>query len=70
MKKLYNGRWAGLSAKTVSRLLGISYYRTKNILKHQQERLNRPLILEDIGELVYNVRNGSTIDYNRYFLNL
>lgn len=70
MKNLYNGKWAGLSAKTISKMLGISYYKTKILLKLREEDLSRTITLEDIGELIYNVRNGSTITYDRYFVNL
>lgn len=55
-KKLYTGKWAGLSARSISELLGISYYSTKKLLKKRYPEAN--LTLSDVGELVYEIRSN------------
>lgn len=66
-RRLYTGRWAGLTAKTVSKLCGITHYKAKTLLRLRQDLLNRELNLEDIGQLVYEIKSNSYTDLDRYF---
>lgn len=67
-RRKHSGKWSGLTAVTVSRLLNRSYYYTKKVLKEKNEELGREISLEDIGELIYEQKKLEECDgFARYF---
>ena len=53
-RKIYRGKWAGLSAATIAKLIGCSETKAKKILKTKQ--FEDIISLEVIGDLIYEER--------------
>ncbi len=56
-REIRRGRWAGLSASTVGKLMGCSHTHARELMKSLTNIYNRPLKLDDIGELIQEYRN-------------
>lgn len=57
IKRIYSGKWAGLSVKTISKLLGITYGRTYYLLNKNYEK--EKMTLEEIGDLIHKVKSNN-----------
>lgn len=55
-KRLYRGKWAGLSAVTIGKLLGCSDNLAGKLLRREEALLGKQLQLEDIGELIFKTK--------------
>lgn len=66
IRKRNYGIYAGLSAPSVAELAGLPVYVTRNLLKQRLIELNRDLTLDDIGQLVYQVRSKVKTDLKDY----
>ena len=63
--KLYRGKYCGLSAVTISYLLGTSPTNAKRWLYAAKAALQRDLTLDDIGKIIYqyrSVQNDTALD--------
>ncbi len=56
-KGFRRGRWAGLTTTSVAHLMNLNRNKTGRLLHQLQRAIGRELTLEDIGELVLNVRS-------------
>jgi len=54
-KKLYRGKWAGLSAKTIGNLMGCSHTKARRILEALEDKIGK-VSLDDIGYLITKYR--------------
>ena len=69
-RKAYRGKWCGLPATKLSRILGVSLSKTKRYLYAALEEFGEPFLDDDelLGALIQDIRNNEERKRMRKYL--
>lgn len=70
MARINRGKWCGLSALTVSKMMNASHTSARELMRSLRATLGRELELNDIGELIQEYRNRQDTRYINKILTL